>query len=441
LLLLSVEVLVPIDPQLLLEGFQMLIMNHRGQQSLSFARLDTLSFNDRVRVSATSVFALFASSFFMPTLGLLEEGGENRGQRNNKPNAEEGDRGHAPESRIAGRTGLLSNISEREHKGHQSDNSECASKNVKISSHTSASYFSACEDAQKSDEETISLSAIMKTAAIVVLALSSVFTSWNAAAQATIKRIADAPDVQQRVNQLIKMDQAWGGEMTTPGMMLTMIEKSRSASGITYQLHAQGAPTGKDFVLLNWTLGDAKPKRLMFGVRVDASGTVVCANAEGPCKDIADNEPLVMKFQTVAGEPVRVGLMAADGSAKLLDEEVPTPLRVKDGACTLNAVLLAPDAEVVLFQGTGFGAAESLNVTSTFNGKMWTDSKRADATGDFLVADLPKVDGARSGLVTVTAKGTTCSPSLTVPFGENQLAKKNDDGADKPAVPVVASVR
>jgi hypothetical protein len=419
----------------------MLMMNHRGQQPLSFARLNTLSLNDRLRVSATSVFALFASSLFVPTLGLLEKGGENSSQRHNQRHAEEGDRGHAPESRIAWRTGLLSNVGEREYKGHQSDNAECASKNVKITSHTSASYLSACKDAQSSGDETNCVSTLMKTAAIVVLALSSMLACGKAAGQASVKRIVDAPDVQQRVNQLIKMDQAWGGEMTTPGMMLTMIEKSRSASGISYQLHTQGAPTGKDFVLLGWTLGDPKPKRLMFGVRIDASGTVVCANAEGPCKDTPENEPLVMKFQTAAGEPVRLGLLAADGSAKLLDEEVPTPLRVKDGACTLNAVLLAPNAEVVLFQGTGFGAAESLNVTSTFNGKMWTDSKRADATGDFLVADLPKVDGARSGLVTVTAKGTNCSPSLTVPFGENQLALKSGDGTDKPAVPVVASVR
>jgi hypothetical protein len=419
----------------------MLIMNHRGQQSLSIARLNTLSLNDRLRVSATSVFALFASSFFVPTLRLLEESGENARQGNNQRYAKETDCSHAPQSRIAWRTGLLRNVGKREHKGHQGDYAECASKNVEISSHTSSSYSSARKDARKSDEETNCLSAMMKTAAIVILALSGMLVCGHAAAQATMKRIVDAPDVQQRVNQLIKMDQAWGGEMTTPGMMLTMIEKSRSASGISYQLHAQGAPTGKDYVLLGWTLGDTKPKRLMFGIRVDANGTAVCANAEGPCKDTPANEPLVMKFQTVAGEPVRVGLLASDGSAKLLDEEVPTPLRVKDGACTLNAVLLAPNAEVVLFQGTGFGSAESLNVTSTFNGKMWTDSKRADATGDFLVADLPKVDGARSGLVTVTAKGTSCSPSLTVPFGENQLALKNDDGAAAPPVPVVASVR
>jgi hypothetical protein len=419
----------------------MLIMNHRGQQSLSIARLNTLSLNDRLRVSATSVFALFASSLFMPTLRLLEESGENPGQGNNQSHAKETNRSHAPESRIPWRTGLLRNIGKREHKGHQSDDAKCAGKNVEISSHTSAFHFSARKDAQKSDEETNCLPSMMKTAAIIVLALSSMLACGQAAAQATMKRIVDAPDVQQRVNQLIKMDQAWGGEMTSPGMMLTMIEKSRSASGISYQLHAQGAPAGKDYVLLGWTLGDPKPKRLMFGVRVDENGTAVCANAEGPCKDTPVNEPLVLKFQTVAGEPVRVGLLASDGSAKLLDEEVPTPLRVKDGACTLNAVLLAPNAEVVLFQGTGFGSAESLNVTSTFNGKMWTDSKRADATGDFLVADLPKVDGARSGLVTVTAKGSSCSPSLTVPFGENQLALKNVDETDKAAVPVVASVR
>jgi hypothetical protein len=419
----------------------MLIVNDHGQQSLSFARLNALSFNDRLRVSATSVFALFASSFFMPTLGLLKERGENARESNYQRKAEESNRGHAPQSGIAGRTGLLRNIGKREHKRYQSDNAKCAGKNVKITSHTSASYSIACLEAPPKIEQANCCSSMMKTAAIVVLALSSALPYGSAAAQATMKRVDNAPDVQERVDKLIKMDQAWGGEMTSPGMMLTMVEKSRSASGITYQLHAQGAPMGKDYVLLNWTLGDAKPKRLMFGVRVNASGTVVCANAEGPCMDTATNDPLAMTFQTVPGEPVRVGLLASDGSAKLLDEEVPTPLRVKDGSCTLNAVLLAPNAEVVLFQGTGFGAAESLSVTSTFNGKMWTDAKRTDASGDFLVADLPKVDGAQNGLVTVTAKGTTCSPSLTVPFGENQLARKQDEDESKPVVPVVASVR
>lgn len=228
---------------------------------------------------------------------------------------------------------------------------------------------------------------------------------------------------QQRVDELVRLDRAWGPEMTTRGMMLTMVERERSADGVVYGLKAVGAPTDKPLVLLTWTLGDTHPKKLMYGVTLGSDGTALCGNLEGPCSDSRTGDPLLLRFQTEPGEPVRVALMSPDNSAKLLAEEMPLPLEASEGSCTLRAVLLARNAEVVLVEGTGFPPAMPMTVTSTSNGETRTNMKRSDAEGYFLMANLPKTNGADSGEVKMTVKSTTCAPTLTVPWGQMQLAQ------------------
>lgn len=229
----------------------------------------------------------------------------------------------------------------------------------------------------------------------------------------------------------MRLDRAWGPEMTTQGMMLTLVERQRSADGVTYTLKAVGAPVDKPLVLLTWTLGDAGPKKLMFGVTLGANGEALCGNLEGPCKDSQPGDLVMLRFQTEPGEPVRVALMAPDNSAKLLAEEMPLPLVTNDGACRLRGVLLARDAEVVLVEGTGFPPAMPMTVTSVSNGETRTDTKRTDADGYFLMANVPRTAGTESGTMKMTVKSESCAPTLTVPWGQMQLAQRQD-GVKKP---------
>jgi hypothetical protein len=244
----------------------------------------------------------------------------------------------------------------------------------------------------------------------------------------------------QRVDQLVKLDRAWGPEMTTPGMMLTLVEKERSSAGVTYNLKTVGAPAGKLFALLTWTLGDRAPKKLMFGASVGANGLVVCGNLEGPCADSQPGDAVALRFETEPGEPVRVALMAQDNSAKLLAEEMPLPLVTKQGSCTLRGVLLARNAEVVLVEGTGFPPGAMMTVTSVSDGETRTDMKRTDADGYFLMANLPRVAGEDSGEMRMTVKSTACSPTLTVPWGQMQIAQGPGSGK-KPVDSMVAAQR
>jgi hypothetical protein len=249
---------------------------------------------------------------------------------------------------------------------------------------------------------------------------------------AIAQKVAQPATGQQRVEQLVRLDRAWGPEMTTPGMMLTLVERQRSSDGVTYTLKAVGAPNDKPFVLLTWTLGDSRPKKLMYGVTLGANGEALCGNLEGPCRDSQPGDLVILRFQTEPGEPVRVALMVPDNSAKLLAEGMPLPLVANDGGCRLRGVLLARNAEVVLVEGTGFPAEMAMTVTSVSNGETRTDTKRTDAEGYFLMANLPRTAGTESGEMKMTVKSQSCAPTLTVPWGQMQIAQRQD-GEKKPA--------
>lgn len=366
--------------------------------------------------SWTARGAKFSALFLMTAFGLLKERGEDAGEGYDQRDATEDDGRGAPEHGVARRAGLLGHVGERQHQRDGREYTEGCSEDVEITAHISKFYFRVCR-------RVCAVAVLMGWLPLLAGAQQSRQGGWM------------TPD-PQHVDELIKLDRAWGPEMTTPGMMLTLVEKERTESGVTYNLKAVGAPIGKPFALLSWTLGDPAPKKLMFGVAIGADGMVMCGNLEGPCAESQPGDLVSLHFETEPGEPVRVALMAQDNSAKLLAEEMPLPLVAKQGSCTLRAVLLARDAEVVLVEGSGFPTIEPVTITSVSNGEIRTDSKRTDADGYFLMANLPKIAGVSSGELKMTAWSTGCAPTLTVPWGAMQVAR----GQENPKKPVEASV-
>ena len=375
--------------------------------------------NER-RISWSSRGTRLTPGLFMAAFGLLKERRQNSSQGDNQRHAAETDGSGAPERRVAGRTGLLGHVGEREHQRDQRQKAKGCSEDVEITAHSSAIcsihsstiYFRARR----------ALCPGLMSAAVLMACLPG-----TAAAQ----KVAQPATEQQRVEQLVRMDRAWGPEMTTQGMMLTLVERQRSSDGVTYSLKAVGVPNDKPFVLLTWTLGDTGPKKLMYGVTLGANGEALCGNLEGPCRDSRPGDLLMLRFQTEPGEPVRVALMVPDNSAKLLAEEMPLPLVANDGGCRLRGVLLAKNAEVVLVEGTGFPPVTPMTVTSVSNGETRTDIKRTDQDGYFLMANLPKTPGTESGEMKMTVKSQSCAPTLTVPWGQMQIAQ-GQDNAKKP---------
>ena len=66
----------------------------------------------------------------------------------------------------------------------------------------------------------------------------------------------------------------------------------------------------------------------MEGITLDDSGT-----PDNP------NGPLEIPWSPLPGEPIRLGLMSADGALKLYAKLVPVPLCGEDQGCTVEATL------------------------------------------------------------------------------------------------------
>ena len=67
------------------------------------------------------------------------------------------------------------------------------------------------------------------------------------------------------------------------------------------------------------------------GVTLNSSGLAICAGRPGTC-GTADNpdDPIDVIVQPIPGEPVRLGLISADGTTKVFAKIVPNPLHGDD---------------------------------------------------------------------------------------------------------------
>lgn len=153
---------------------------------------------------------------------------------------------------------------------------------------------------------------------------------------------------------------------------------------------------------------------------MDASGLAICAGTPGTCGS-ADkpNDPIDLILQPNAGEPVRLGLVSADGATKVFAKVVPIPLRGEDKACSVEATLLTPGAELVLIAGSGFQSNGDLTMESVSEGERHSSKGKADANGRYVSAILPYKQGVGSGIAKVNLKASGCIPSVSVPWGRH----------------------
>jgi hypothetical protein len=203
-------------------------------------------------------------------------------------------------------------------------------------------------------------------------------------------------------------------------MSMTLVESARSSDGIRMSMHTVGLPAGETYSLVSWPITEKNPVTLMNGVTVDTSGMAICAGTPGTCKGNQPNDPIELVLRPIAGEPVRLALISADQSLKVLANIVPIPLRGTDQGCTIDAVLLTPGAEVVLIEAAGFVPNSNLTISSSSEDEPQGGEKKANADGSFRTAILPYVEGLTHGVVTMTLKSAKCSPSINVSWGRTQ---------------------
>jgi len=270
--------------------------------------------------------------------------------------------------------------------------------------------------------------AMMKRSVLVVLFV--LFSACGAIAQSGPS--APSVDLQKQVQDLVKLQRTWGPEMNTPGMSLTLSEEGRVESNsnsslmpkvaqsqqfgttLTFSLRAVGAPKDKTYALVSWPVdlpATAKaPLTLAKGVTLDSHGT---ADRGGD-----QDKPVSLPLRPAPGEPVRVGLISTDDTVKIFTSIVPVPLEGKDHGCHISAVILTRNAEVVMFEGSGFQPDADIEVASVSGKEVRKQAKQADAKGNFMAVDLPFVEGQSHGNVKMTLKSDKCSPSVMVGWGK-----------------------
>ncbi len=161
-------------------------------------------------------------------------------------------------------------------------------------------------------------------------------------------------DVQDAMRNLVRMHNAWGSKGSTPGTSLAIKESSRSGQVIKFRLYAEGLPKDEIYSIVTWPVTQKGPSELVKGVTLDAAGQAICAGTPTTCSGDQLNDPIDIARDPVPGEPLRLGLVSADGRIKVFAKVVPVPLHREDRGCTVEAVLLTPGSELVLIVGSGF---------------------------------------------------------------------------------------
>jgi len=223
---------------------------------------------------------------------------------------------------------------------------------------------------------------------------------------------------QNSPENFVRLHQAWGPQGSTPNTSLVVKESARSGQVIKFRLIADGLPKGGVYTLLQWPVTQKGPSEVLRGVTLDASGLAICAGAANTCGS-ADkpNDPIDVNLRPIPGEPVRLGLVSADGATRVLVKFVPIPLRGEDRGCSVDATLLTPGAELVLIEGSGFPSNGEVTMDSDSAGERRSAKGKADADGRYMTALLPYKEGVPGGLLKVNLKAPKCTPSVNVPWG------------------------
>jgi hypothetical protein len=216
---------------------------------------------------------------------------------------------------------------------------------------------------------------------------------------------------------LVKMHEAWGPRASTPGTSLAIKESMRSGPLIKFVLIAAGLPKDAVYSLVSWPATQKGPVNDLKGVTLDASGLAVCTGNPGNCSANQPSDPVEVNVRPIPGEPLRLGLVSADGATKVFARIVPIPIRGEDRGCSLEATLLTPAAEVVLIEGVGFIANGDVKVNSESEGERHSVKGKADADGRYTSAILPYKQGIEKGSVKITLESDKCTPLVNVQWG------------------------
>jgi len=193
---------------------------------------------------------------------------------------------------------------------------------------------------------------------------------------------------------------------------------------VAYSVSVAGLSQKKSYILLSWDIGTDAPVvetegvRIVEteGVRIDENGTLRCGNTKD-CPPGHEGDVLFLRVTGMIGQPRRYVLADSDKNLVAAGEAVPFPAIGRDNQCTAEAVILQPNASLVLMIGEGFVPREEVKKVSVSNGETVRGSSKADSDGRVLSLILPFVKGYDHGQDSYTFQGSKCHPNALFNWG------------------------
>lgn len=218
------------------------------------------------------------------------------------------------------------------------------------------------------------------------------------------------------------VEKNWGPKMNSPGVVASLKEIARHDTGghtaVIYRILTTGLPDDGIYSLTSVDL-NLNVSTVLDGITLDKSGQAICAGTSGTCSGDAPNDPVSLTIFAARGEPKRFALVSKDEKTKAFVSVTPFPITGTDQGCSIEAILLTPNAEVMLIHGSGFDRNSVIHSVATSEKEKQEGDVKSDATGDVYETQLPYVKGHVMGSSKVTLISKTCSPSISYQWGRD----------------------
>jgi hypothetical protein len=186
---------------------------------------------------------------------------------------------------------------------------------------------------------------------------------------------------------------------------------------IRYSVGIGGPVARGPYILMLWDIHTNTPVKEFQQLQIDDKGTLRCAQKTKDCPGGGPGDELVIGFTGMIAQPRRLVLTGMDKKPIAMGEVVPFPASGTDQGCTIDAVLLRPNASAVLIIGRGFQPGETVKFESSSYDESVNSNKTADESGEAVTVVLPFVKGHDEGKTSIAMSNSKCRPSTTFNWG------------------------
>jgi hypothetical protein len=246
-----------------------------------------------------------------------------------------------------------------------------------------------------------------------------------AAGQSAPKLSTESMQGTDGAKKLMEQQAAWDAASGQSAAKLIAKERSRTKGDqgtvVRYELVTQGLPHELHYTLIVWPLNGGI-QTVQSGISLTDDGRLICTGkTAADCKPSRpDADPVIdLSITAAKGEPKRFGVISEDQKSKALATVVAFPNIATDGGCTLETLLVIPDARAVMIRGKGFPPSAVLPMTSDSAGEVMSGTWQVNEKGELLSLVMPEVRGKTEGQTTIRLKAAECAPQVSFPWGKS----------------------